>query len=500
MCVSLDNHFAHLHAPLSKSAYEILDAAWSFFAPGARWDRRYQLYLQQRALSEERGDPPGTPIAGWDGRIKLLKGGRLPSGIFRATRRELEAQGIQFKIQRNLPEVAVQPNSHKEIDPKYAYQHECAEKMLSVLHKGGGTILSATASGKTRTAALFMARLNCPCLFAVDKTDLMYQSQAELAKWLGEEVGIVGDQQYQLHRVTVGMVQTFKRHMDDKKFMAWYRRVQVVIVDELHVQMSKKNFAVLQQIQPMARYGLTATLQMKKKPVRMNVWAFSGPVIFRFPILEGQKRGVLSEGRAIQLLFPPVHEDIELKYQDAVDVEIVENEVKLAACSKITRWLLALGKYVIVLVSRVAHVAAVEALFRDVPYRVAYGAVGTAKRRKAIEKFERGDIRLIIANIVFEKGVNIKRVDAIIDLAEQRNKNSTLQKFGRGVRLHEDKEELLYIDIGSSGSGRFGRAARSRARALKAEGIPITKAEVVTPSQALKAVVKVLPPKQEKLF
>jgi superfamily II DNA or RNA helicase len=323
----------------------------------------------------------------------------------------------------------------------------------------------------------------------VDQVDLLYQSQEEISRWLGEPVGVVGDQKYETHRVTVATVQTLKKHIRDPKFLKWYKAVEIVIVDELHVQMSRKNFSILELVSPMARFGLTATLQMTKENVRMNVWAFSGPIIFRFPIREGQDKGVLSEGKVIQLLFPEAEGNKD--YQIAYHEEVMESEAKHRAAYLIVKELLSRGRYVLVLVSRIDHVKLMDRLLEEFPHRLAYGEVGKDLRKAGLNDFEKGLVRLLIANVVFEKGINVKRLDAILDMAEMQSKNTAVQKFGRGVRLHTDKKNLVYIEFGTQ-TGRFLRNARSRARAFRADEIPVKSVKIENPAGAIKAVRRAL--------
>jgi type III restriction/modification enzyme restriction subunit/helicase-like protein/intein-like protein with splicing domain len=351
-------------------------------------------------------------------------------------------------------------------------------------------------SGKTKCAADFYKSVpDYSCLFVVDQIDLLYQSQKEIESWLKEPVGVVGDLKYKVQRVTVATIQTLHRHMEDEKFEKWFRGVKIVVVDELHEQMAKRNFSLLEKIKPIARYGLTATLQLSQKPVRMKAYSFAGPVIYRFPISKGQALGVLSKGEVVQLLFPaiddPNEDQVDWNADERLEYEVLTNNLKLYACYQIVKALVDAGRYVIVLADRVAHVQAISEQLEDIPHRVAYGEIKAKKRLKARKKFERGDIRLIVASRVFKKGLNMKRVDVIIDMAEKANKNDAMQKFGRGVRLHPDKHGLLYIDFGTQ-FGKFGTAAKSRARVLKAAGIPLVKIKVNGPVQAKKAVLRVL--------
>lgn len=489
--VTLTNHFAYL-TDYSNSDFEKLKDWWSYFYEKARWVPAYKSFLQEQGrAARERREP--DPRIGWDGRIRLLKAGKLPAGLFRATRWDAaEETGVQFKVTRDLPtKPAIIGSPRKETEAKYSYQTECVDAMLKAVRRGGGIVLAATAAGKTKIAADFFSRLDCNCLFIVDQRNLLYQSQEALAKWSGEAVGVVGDSNYTVERITVATVQTLDYHLLDGKFSKWYKSVKVVVVDELHDQMARRNFDVLGKIKPVARFGLTATLEMGQEAVRMKAWAFAGPVIYEFSYAEGRKRGVLADGKFVQVLFPEEGEGIQREYQEEVDEEILKNEVKYDACIKIVEWLLEQGRYVLVLADRQAHIERLHARFAHIPHGLAYGPVRIEDRTAAIKKFEVGKLRLIIASRVLKKGADIKRMDAIVDVAEMPNKNDAKQKFGRGVRIHKDKGILWYVDF-STATGRFGRAGKRRAKALAQNGVEVVKFKVRSAARALRVVVRCL--------
>lgn len=476
----------------SEAVYETLRDFWSFYPPGYRWARSYKLYARERAKAIKAGEPD-RKVVGWDGKIRMFQKGRLPAGLFRATKKLAEETlGVTFQIDKRLPQPLDFIPGIVIKEEKYQYQPECVAKMCAAVRRGGGIVLAATASGKTSIASQFFSRLTCSCLFVVDQIDLLYQSQEELAKWLGEQVGVVGDSEFSVKRITVATIQTLKLHLQDKKFQLWFKKVQVVVVDELHEQMARRNFGVLETIKPIARFGLTATLQLGQKHVRTRAYAFAGPVIFRFPITKGQELGVLSRGTVTQLLFEEVFEGTDKRTPaERYTEEVIENELKQSFLYQAVRYLVEQGRYVIVLVDRIAHLDVITKLFQEVAHRVAWGGIRTKDRKTAKAKFEKGDIRLIIASDVFKKGVNIKRVDAMFDLAERPSKNNAIQKFGRGVRLHPDKSELAYYDFGTQ-VGKLAKGAKSRARAFKKEGIPIKKVKVTSAAQAMKALKKSL--------
>ena len=483
--ITLTNRYAWV-TEASPEVYQKLRDFYSYFAPGARWSQHYKLYLAEKAKAIKAGEPD-RPLAGWDGKIKLFLRGKVPAGLFRATK--IDAQdvlGIRFRISKELPELnLVQDGLVSE--EQYQYQNDCTDAMVRSLRRGGGIVLACTGAGKTKTAANFFSRLDYSCLFLVHRKNLLYQSQEELARWLGCKVGIVGDSVFQPERITVAMIQTLAPHMSDPKFVRWFKKIKVVLVDELHKQMAMRNFDLLHQLKPLACYGLTATLELGLKPVRYKAWAFAGPVIFRFPLSEGVKKKVVTSGRVLQVLFPLefnwTYEDED--YENEYMYEVVHNELKQRTCKALVKELIARGRAVIVIVERVAHVEALHEMFGNIEHGLAYGKIKKKERDQVKADFESGKINLIIANQVFKDGIDIKRASAIIDMAEWKSKNDTMQKFGRGVRLHEDKTDLLYVDFGTQ-TGRFATNGRRRKKALVTAEVPVKTVKAHSAKRALR--------------
>ncbi len=493
MKVVLENRWAYVVKATDKELAFLHDF-YSFFAPAARYDRRYKLYMHAKWKAEADGRKNVT-LPGWDGKIRMFKDGRLPAGLFRATREELE-KTQRVKVRHVLPKIEF-PFRLEPTEPegKYLFQSKCVAKMHKATRRGGGIVLSATGSGKTKMAADYFRELpGYSCLFVVDTIDLLHQSAKEIAEWLGEPVGTVGEGSYQVERVTVATSQTLDKHRKDKKFCKWYEKIQIVLVDELHEQMGKRNFKVLELIEPISVIGLTATLQLSRKPIRFKAHSFCGPVIFRFPISEATEKKIVTKGAVIQLLFPYDETFGFAKgregYEEELRVEVLENTEKLRATNKICKLFIRRGRHVLVLADRITHVDELaEALPK--PNRAIRGAVKRIDRDKAKRAFEKGKVPLLIASKVFKKGTNIKACDAMVNVGEGGSKNDAIQAFGRAVRLHDDKKFVYYVDVGTDG-GRFGKRAMRRRRAFKAEQIPLTVVKVRTAGDAFRAVKKFL--------
>lgn len=524
--VRLNNRTA-LFGTMDGNVYQRLRKFWSFTPPGVWFMPQFKptrmLRGQRDATVKKidalKADPAKNALriehleeivaavdkrlaSMWDGTICLLKAGVLPAGLFRATRLEaMEEMGIHFNVRRERRSITF-GKGLPDSGERYEHQNRAVAAMMNATHKGGGIILSATGTGKTKIAAAYFSKVDCDCLFIVDQLDLLYQQQKELEGWLGEKVGAVGDSRFEPMRVTVATVQTLSIHRKKPEFRRWFSGVNAMIVDELHEAMAKRNFDVLRSVNPIAIFGLTATLQMGRKETRYKAFSFAGPVIFEFPIVKGIKRKVLSPVKALQLLFP---EEIFMgsvstmfEREDYLQMQVLENREKLEACEAIATMLRRINRRIVILAERRQHVASLTKMFPDGTYGLAHGDIKTDDRKKAIDDFEEGRTRLLIASRVFKKGVNIKRIDAMIDMAEMTSKNDALQKLGRSVRLHKDKTDAWYFDFGTQGTGRFGRAARSRKGALKKAGIEVKTVKVQSAEQAIAAVKKFIKKESKK--
>jgi len=475
-------------AYLQEEFPEALEEYWSFAHP--KWNfvmrnKTYYLRCKYCRMWERQhtGKENHRYKAYWDGRIHFMNGNRLPAGLFWATRKEIEKDtNIKFRVRGEL--VCPEKKSNGVVNSERDYQNNCVARMLKTLKFGGGLILNATGSGKTFIAAMLFSRLEGMACFIVDQLILLEQAKKELESRLGERVGYVGDSEFEPQRVTVATRQTMSLHSENPKFKKWTKQLDVMIVDEIHEQMNHSNFKVVEKIRPKAVFGLTATLQLRKKSVRLKAYALCGPVVFSYPLEQGQREGVLSQGIGVRVLYPnPIDILVQrsLGWPQTYSQYVVSNPERNWLLADMIRASHGRGKYVICLVTRLKHLDELSQRLK-MPHRIVSGtfqgkSIKVEDRILAKNKFEKGKVRVILANTVFKKGVDIKRVDVIIDGAAGRNENDPIQKFGRGIRLHKEKTGLLYFDVNDvderNEENWFGIAAKYRTRSLKRAGIEL---------------------------
>jgi superfamily II DNA or RNA helicase len=436
---------------------------------------------------------------GWDGLVSFLKNDEVPAGLFWATKKEIEEKlGINFRIKSRLEWPGFKTSNLLGSDR--VFQNECRDAMIKASRFGGGLVINATRSGKTRIAAMLFSCLKGPVCFIVDQLILMEQAKSDLQNDLNEEIGWVGDSDFEPKRVTVATRQTMFLHQNRREFKDWTRELEVVVIDEIHAQMNKSNFSVIERIEPKAVFGLTATLQLNKKHIRTKAYAIAGPIVYTYPLLRGQEEGILAKGISVSVGYQNEIQKGEMysrffnrrwrkwemksKWKELYDKYIVDNDERNFLIESLVRKNYIRDKYTIVLVTRLRHLKQLSDRFSDIPHRVVSGtfegkSIKVKDRMKFKDKFEEGKVRLILANVVFSKGITIKRVDVVIDASAGKNPDDALQKYGRGIGLHENKVGLLHFDISDydtqNEKNYFSRSAKSRRKALQDAGVEVHK-------------------------
>jgi superfamily II DNA or RNA helicase len=457
--------------------------------PGWEYTPGGRVFLEWRQKVADGKADPDEP-QGWDGYIHLMSRDRVGTGTFLALREKLETEfQIKFKVddRRQLPrfEDRVDLSGDKKVRP---YQLSCLEAMIASSYTGG-LILNATGTGKTFSTGLYFRHLKGPALFLVDELTLLKQAIGELQSVVGERIGEIGNSVFNPRRITVATIQTIHRHRFDYSYVPWTRTLECIVIDEVHLALNRRNFQTIAAIRPPVIFGLTATLELKKKHVAYRAYDLCGPVVFDYPLEQGVREGFLSKGVAVSV---EVEQEIKAeKIKGDPRWAWVRNRYKqqyqelyrhvIVHGKKRNRFILDLikvgydrGKHIVVLLNRVQHLKDLSDGLDGIPHRLVFGDVAVEDRVAAQKRMEESKLRVILTNVVFKKGVNIKKLDMIVDGAGMKSKNDAVQKYGRGVRLADGKAGLLYFDIGDKGN-KFEKAAISRRSALKKTRTPIYK-------------------------
>jgi len=365
------------------------------------------------------------------------------------------------------------------------YQNEIVGKALKT---GTGTIVLATAGGKTFTMASLIESINpIKCIVAVPDPGLVEQtyndfikygiSSEKLSKWTGTNPLNVEAQIIIANRSIL---------QSESSNITWIKYVDLVIVDE--VQSLKKDNGITDIISGIItphKFGFTGTLP-ENDIDRWTIMGITGPMIYERKAHELREEKYVADAKAVVLelnyKFPPVPPrggNASDAYREEVEW-LITQEFRNKLISKIA------GNFknnALFLVDRLEHGEVLKnTLTAAYPERKVYfinGAMEVEEREQIKKLMEKEtDILCIAISKIFAVGISINNLHYIVFCSGGKSRIRVIQSIGRGLRLHENKQFLTIIDIADQ--TKYG-ALHSEKRLLlyNEEKIPIVTTKII---------------------
>lgn len=152
---------------------------------------------------------------GWDGTKNLFntRNNTFPTGLLRKAREVLYSLGYEVILEDTRVKPTGFPILLKNVKLR-DYQEECVKEMCRV---GRGLIHAATSSGKTIITSALLANLGVNSLVIVPTKELLKQTSKEIERFLGIKVGIIGDGEKDIGKITVATFQSLTTSKDTKR-------------------------------------------------------------------------------------------------------------------------------------------------------------------------------------------------------------------------------------------------------------------------------------------
>lgn len=396
----------------------------------------------------------------WDGRNHFLTrpGNTCPAGLVPGIVQCLESwrdadpeRSLQLKIndERHRP-----PPLGGAFDLNQVvlrdYQLTAAK---AAVEAGRGVLKMATNSGKTATFAAILGYLGRPGLLVVPGLDLLYQTQTELSRFLGEEVGLIGDGQWNPRKYTVASPQSLTSDNNMKRARQYLKTLDIIGVDECHGAAAKKTYTIFRYCPAYYRFGMSGTPLDRTDEADMRLIAQTGEVICEVSNKDLVERG-LSVPVEIEFIIigTPVLPD-RMDYQDVYKKGIVENEDRNLAIVKAVLPHIDKHFQAVVLVKELAHGQLLYDLFSEViqGHEWINGTESTERRQDVIDRFKAGEVPVIIATNILNQGISIDNIDVLVNAAAGKSRINTLQRLGRGLRTGGNSDTLYLIEFGDMG-------------------------------------------------
>lgn len=438
---------------------DALDRETSFYVEG---------YQYTRAFREGYYDKKRGTFTHWDGKRHLVTSKLVfPTGLLSKVEKFLVRQKQEYEIL----DQRFTPKSEKSIEIRhYTPRPYQKDALNAAIKKGRGMIRMATGAGKTFVAGMIAAHYNLPTMIYVIGKDLLYQFHKEMEKFLGIKVGIIGDGLCEIEKINVCSVWTaitsfgLKQSitLDDEDWTPEVTSVESKNKIKIKKVIENSNVSIYDE----AHFLATDTIQSIYKVGKKNRYVFGmsgtdwrddgadlliesicGERIYNISASKLIESKFLVPAKISLLEVPPLVETLPKHYASVYSKYITNNEVRNSMIEDSARVLIKKGRKVLILVRYLNHGRELAKQLSDIPLFFVNGEVDGLTREEVKKDFESGKLKCLIASSVFDIGVDIPSLDALILAGGGKSTVRALQRIGRVVRLFSGKKFAIVVDF-----------------------------------------------------
>lgn len=325
------------------------------------------------------------------------------------------------------------------------YQEDLLARTRNAMRSHSNVLVqSATGSGKTALVVFMMAtaaKRGKRSMFLVHQSELLQQTSEALWKQQLPHGMICPGKAYSKLPVQVASVQTLVRRMDK------YPEPDLIVIDEAH-RAAANTYRKVLEFYPNARViGLTAT------PSRTDGKGLSDlfDTIVEGPAVRSLiDAGYLSE---YELIAPPIDIDVsDIKTKmgdyDKKELEAAVDKPTITGDAVAQYQRHAMGKRCVVMCVSIKHAEHVCAQYKASGIEAVQidGKMTNAERKDVVERFRRGEVKVICNVQLLLEGVDIPAISVVQWLRPTQSLIVWLQGCGRGLRPAPGKDNLMILD------------------------------------------------------
>ena len=357
-----------------------------------------------------------------------------------------------------------------------------------------GIIVLPTGAGKTVIAIAALAELNVKTLIVAYTKEQMFQWRDKILEFTDTPRGMIGlfyGNEKRIAPITIATYQSAYRYIDMLS-----PHFSLLIVDEVHHLPADKFRFIAENMYAAMRMGISATV-VREDGRHVDLFPLMGGVVYAKTLQELAEKGYvapftiitvrvsltpaekakyrelleryrkLAKGREFKQLIEDAKKgDVEaaeaLKIRNEIRMLIANAEEKIEAIKKIVSDELAKGSKIIVFTQYVEHA---KRLAEKLETYYIVGELDEDTRKRRLELFRNGIIRVIVLTTVGDEGIDIPDANVGIIAAGTGSRRQFIQRLGRLLRPVPGKEARLYEVIVK---GTFEEAeSKKRKEALK---------------------------------
>lgn len=453
------------------------DNTWSQLVDATPEQER-ELYNGLKIRSKSYAFDPRFRAGIWDGweHFYNFSNKSLPTGLVPF------ARDIGFEFEETC--YAVNPKPEWSGTPKLTgieaftgYQQESFDRVKAGSRRG--IFDHMTGAGKSvLLAGLLQDAKELTAVVTVPTCDLLQQLQESLEAMLGEKVGALGCKSTRIERVTVAYVGFLRDFVKSPYVKDLAASCQMLVSDEL--QMVTPSLYPFYRLCRNAyyRYGFSGSF-FNNDPVRIFKTAgFFGGVITKVTDKELNESGRGVPPTFMFYEFPVAKVTDDATYNEAYSRHIVQNRQYNLYFTNLLHQYYDEGKTILILIKRIQHAKLLKDILREqfIDSEEYTGQVDTEKRRTMRKEFKSGKIPVLIATEqTFGVGVDIPRIEVMLNLGGGLSDDKSIQKYGRGLRSFEDKSGVTIIEPYITGNRWFQKHSRARFKIAESYSTGIVK-------------------------
>lgn len=423
---------------------------------------------------------------GWDGRYYLfkVKTQTAPAGVYKRTKKIIQSFGHSVEVVFTLN---LSPKGSEAINGIVLedFQKDAVKEAIEARY----CIISAPVrAGKT---AIFSSIINkidhYPVWVITNGIDLVRQTRDVLKYHLQADIGCFSESSYIPGKIVVSSYQAMSSCFGDfgkkgkcledgtvigrlvsPEITARNDQVKrdvcaakVLILDECHHATSKKSVGVVRSFTNAAyKVSFSGTPKPDNMPI-VQMESILGPVVMRVKFDKLIKSGRIAQPLVILYDLPYRWFSTRMsQYKDVYTINVVENKERNRFIVEVAENLIKAGKTVFILVRMIQH----GELLRDlIPNSVfVHGSITGDIRKGLYEALQSQKLSCIVATVGRE-GLNLPKLDAVINAEGYKGKVTTIQKL-RSLTACSGKSIGLVIDFLDKGRyiKRHSEARRER--------------------------------------
>jgi len=375
------------------------------------------------------------------------------------------------------------------------YQRLALQKWIDGGRKG--VVVMPTGTGKTFASFLCIENVGRPTMIVTPKIDLMIQWARELESSFGVEVGMVGAGEFNYQPLTVTTYDSAYIHLEK-----WANRFGLVIFDECHhLPGPSYSEAAAAGLAPF-RLGLTATPE-RTDGADSVLPELIGPIVYRMDITDAAGEFLAPyEARVVYVDLNTEEAETYAKCREEYKQFVAMRGISMSGPDGFRRFLFEAskspegwaaarafreqkrimqapsGKFTLLEELLEKHSADRILIFtadNATVYRIARTYLIPAmtnqtrpKERKTIlEKFHSGEYSAVVTCQVLNEGVDVPAANVGIVLSGTGSTTENVQRLGRILRKHGDKQAVLYEVITRGTAEEFVSDRRRQHRAFQ---------------------------------